>query len=136
MSLMRSQVLTESSVLDFQSTTTVDSVQQNFDMYFGVGFGVTVGATVDLSFEPTTIAVRETWTDSEHSNEFIQETKFVEGDDGDELCINVFESPHSKTFVYEVCGGLTRCSHIPTISESLMSWIWCCSWTRQLYCLL
>ena len=59
-SLMRSQLLTESSVLDFQSTTTVDSVQQNFDMYFGVGFGVAVGATVDQSFEPTAIAVRET----------------------------------------------------------------------------
>lgn len=111
--LTRTVMMSDSSVLDYQSTSTIvtTSAQTSFEALVGVDFlvGPTGSAYAEVSAVSETLFSK---TREEATTMNVVAT-FAENDRGDELCIDVFESPHSKTYVFEVCGGETRCPHVP-----------------------
>ena len=111
-SLTRELSMSDSSVLDFQSSTTVLSniVESEFQALFGTAF--VVGPTGSVYKETTKVSESTFSKTREESTTMSVTTSLAEDDTGDELCLEVFQSPHSKTFVFEVCGGETKCPHV------------------------
>ena len=105
--------MSDSSVVDYQSTTTVHNLnaEANFELLFGAG-GL-VGITGSTFAEVTTVSESTFINTREQSNKISVSASFGAQGDGEEICLDVYESPYSGTFVFDVCGGRTKCPHIP-----------------------
>jgi hypothetical protein len=113
-SLTRSSSFEDTSVLDYRSSSEGAGVVYERGGFLGVGGGgVVVGPTFEGGFELMTTYSRESRTDQTTSNQIVHEVQLEEPDSGDALCLAIYESPHSKGMVMEVCGGETMCPHVP-----------------------
>ncbi|GBG24763.1 Hypothetical Protein FCC1311_009812 [Hondaea fermentalgiana] len=76
-----------------------------------VSFDVTAEVSASYSFVQTT---SKEWLTYEGDSSSSKVTSYiVPGSNGNEVCLEVFQSPYSGTFVFRVCGGITSCPHIP-----------------------
>jgi hypothetical protein len=112
--LSSSRRLSESSILDYQSTSSVSGFKEEDYYEWAIGGGGIVISPDNkkTTYETSTSKSRVERDDEETSNLMVVETLLAEDDGGDQICINVFQSPHSNTYVFEVCGGATSCPHI------------------------
>jgi hypothetical protein len=113
-SLTRSASWEDTSVLDYHSSSEGVGAVIESEASLGVGGGgIVVGPTFESGFEVTTTWSRENRKDGTTSNQISHEVHLEEPNSGDTLCLAVYESPHSKGMVMEVCGGETMCPHVP-----------------------
>ena len=102
----------DSSVLDYSSTGTVQTFGTKIAFGSLWGAGLLAGPTAEGFFEHTSTTSIIDQTTEEKSTSKTVSTTFVEPDAGNTLCVQLFKSPCSGTFVYKVCGGATMCPHI------------------------
>ena len=102
-----------SSTLDYTSKGTVEitNTEYNWEVLFGSGF--IVGPIGNTHFESTFSTSFINSTTKEKSCSKTVSATFVEKDSGDTLCATIYQSPHSGTYIFEVCGGATMCLHVP-----------------------
>mmetsp|Transcript_9072 Transcript_9072/g.13923 ORF Transcript_9072/g.13923 Transcript_9072/m.13923 type:complete len:859 (-) Transcript_9072:114-2690(-) len=102
----------DSSVLDYTSTSSLFSNKESYDFEALFGVQWIVGPVGGGSFEYTskTKIIDSTSASISRSRKIL--ANFVETDEGDKMCVELYESPHSGTFVFEICGGETRCPHV------------------------
>eukprot|EP00984_Skeletonema_dohrnii_P030152 scaffold21373_cov72-Skeletonema_dohrnii-CCMP3373.AAC.1 len=110
--LTRTTSTSDSSVTDYTSTGSVVTSNTNYEWetLFGSQFIAGPVGSTQLEFTSSTSNVNSK-TEENGSSKTVSAT-FVETDAGDTLCVEVFQSPHSGTYIFEVCGGATMCPHV------------------------
>jgi hypothetical protein len=76
------------------------------------GFGFMMGPFVDLNSASAKMVTKVDEDIQTQTKSKTVSVTFVDGNPGDTTCVNVFKSPWSGTFVFEVCGGATMCPHV------------------------
>lgn len=110
--LERSVIMSSSSLMDYQSTTSVMSGSKVTEFSALFGAGLIKGPTGSFTAEVATVTEQIFSKTRDESKTLTVTATLVEEDEKDVTCLEVYESPHSKTFVFEVCGGQTKCPRV------------------------
>jgi len=84
-------------------------------MEINAGFAkldTSVGSVFEQDFESTWLDLRTIKNTKTEKQSKKVSVSLVESDAGDTTCIEIYESPWSGTFVFEICGGATMCPHV------------------------
>lgn len=96
------------SLVDFLTFSTSDSTTSSSSMGISLG-DFSVSQDTSQTYTQTYTVDNNVY--SAIGNENTISTTLASGE-GNSLCLQIFESPFSGSFVYHVCGGQTRCPHI------------------------
>jgi hypothetical protein len=119
--LEKTSIDSDSNLIDYNHTIMNRGFVQNSNGFLIAGAavkapGVTLeskyGFTVEQDFESTWLQAKTSKRTEGNTNSTKISVSFVEYDAGDTTCIEIYESPWSGTFVFEVCGGATMCPHV------------------------